>query len=136
MSKKYYLLCLLFMFSDNIFANTLLDLTDDQFLRLLGKGIPDECVEYYLGDMNELSSSVEDLKIIDRPGFAARKATESEQQDTLNELVIILEKRCYQDVKRVIVSNNYYKDMPKHLYADDFSDPRVLERYLKLVGID
>ena len=136
MINKYYFLALLLIFSQNIFANSLLDLTDDQFKRLLGKGIPDECVKYYLGDIDELSSNIEDLKIIDRPGYAARMASDEEQQATLNELLGILEKRCYQDVKRVIVTNNFHKDMPKHLYADDFSDRRVLDRYIKLVGIN
>jgi hypothetical protein len=117
-------------------ANSLLDLNDDQFKRLLGKGIPDECVEYYLGDTDELSSSIKDLKVIDTPGYAARNANDLERQTTLNELLTIMEQRCYQDVKRVIVTNNFYKDMPKHLYADDFSDLRVLDRYVKLIGIN
>ncbi|MGA2655804.1 MAG: hypothetical protein ABSF18_07490, partial [Gammaproteobacteria bacterium] len=106
---------------------------DDQFIRLLGKGIPDECVDYYLGDIVSLSDEVNDLKIIEKPGFAARNASDDEKQDTINTLLGNLEKRCYQDVKRVIVTNNYYVDMPKHLYADDFSDRRVLDRYLKLI---
>lgn len=133
MNKFYLLICL--VLSENVIANSLLDLNDDQFKRLLGKGIPDECVEYYLGDIDGLSSDIKDLKVIDTPGYAARSANDFERQTTLNELLTILEQRCYQDVKRVIVTNNFYKDMPKNLYADDFSDPRVLDRYVQLIGI-
>lgn len=126
-------ICLLFLLPQTVCANSLLDLGDDQFIQLLGKGIPDECVDYYLGDVDELADTVQDLKVIDTPGFAARNASDVEQQTTLNELLSILEKRCYQDVKRVIVTNNYHKGMPQHLYADDFSDKRVLDRYLNLI---
>ncbi len=131
-----YLIGILMMVANNVAANSLLDLTDDQFIRLLGDGLPDECINYYRGDMRDLSASITVLKVIDTPGYSARDASEMEQQETLNELLIILEKRCYQDVRRLIVSNNYYKDLPKHLHADDFSDKRVIDRYLKLIGED
>jgi hypothetical protein len=130
------ILWIILLLSPCLQANSLLNLSDDQFTRLLGKGIPDECVQYYLGDISDISSSIQDLKIIDNPGFAPRLASTDEQQNTLNELLTILEKRCYQDVKRTIVTNNYYPDMPKNLYTDDFSDKRVLDRYLKLVGLN
>ncbi len=132
--KIIYLIIML-AFSTHLYANSLLELTEDQFKRLFGSGVPDECVKYYMGDMSDISSEIKDLKIIDRPGYAARDASASEQKDTMNELLSVMEKRCYQDVKRAIVTNNYYADMPKHLYADDFSDKRVLDRYLKWVGL-
>jgi hypothetical protein len=135
-NKMKKIILMLIFVSHPLYANSLLELSDDQFKRLLGTGIPDECVRYYLGDMSELLDSVSQLKVIDIPGQAARKASEDEKQTTLNELMISLEKRCYQDVKRTIVTNNYYKDMPKDLYADDFSDKRVLDRYIKLIGLD
>lgn len=116
-------------------ANTLLELSDEQFKRLLGKGIPDECVKYYSGDTTDLNQEIQHLKIIDTPGYKARNASAEEKEDTLNELLTALEKRCYQDVKRVIVTNNYHQGMPKDLYADDFSDRRVLDRYMKLIGL-
>ncbi len=135
-NKKSYVGCMvIMMISANLWANSLLNLSDDQFVRLLGKGIPDECIAYYLGDSHELDKEIDNLKIIDTPGRAARIATQQEKDNTYSELLGVLEQRCYQDVKRAIVSNNYYKDMPKDLQVDDFSDRRVLDRYIKLVGL-
>ena len=122
--------------SSGLCANTLLMLSDDQFKRLLGNGIPDECVKYYLGDLNDLTTEIEHMKIIDIPGRAARSPNKAEKDQTFNQLIAVLEERCYLDVKRAIVTNNYYKDMPKELNADDFSDRRVLDRYIKLIGLD
>lgn len=124
---------IIWLFSLIAQANSLLELTDDQFVRLLGSGIPDECFDYYSGDMTQLSTDMNELMIIDSPGQHVRSANSNEQQDVMNTILGTLENRCYQDVKRVIVTNNYYSDMPKHLYADDFQDIRVLERYSILI---
>jgi hypothetical protein len=119
-----------------VFANSLLDLTDKQFVQLFGTDVPDECVNYYLGNTQALNQEMDNLAIIDKPGYASRPATADEKNATLNDLLGVLEKRCYQDVKRAIVTNNYHEGMPKHLYADDFSDRRVLARFQQLIGLD